>query len=198
MDGYGGLHPFNLNGGPMPSPVPTVNYQTYWPGWDIARKVVILPDGKGGYIMDGFGGLHAFSINGNAPPPGVPAVNYENYWPGWNIARSVVLLPDSTDSSVAGYILDGYGGLHPFAVNHALPPQIAPQQWVNYWSGWDIARGVILLSDSTAGGVDGYLLDGYGGVHPVAANRSVPPSIPQSAEINYWPGQDVAKGIVGH
>ncbi len=197
MDGYGGLHPFSVNGGQMPSPVPTVNYETYWPGWDIARKVVILPDGKGGYIMDGSGGLHPFPINGNAPPPGVPTVNYENYWPGWNIARSVVLLPDSTNTSVAGYILDGYGGLHPFAVNHALPPRIAPQQWVNYWSGWDITRGVILLTDSTAGAMAGYLLDGYGGVHAVAANRSLPPAIQQAAEINYWPGQDIAKAIVG-
>jgi hypothetical protein len=197
MDGYGGLHPFGVNGGAMPSAVLPVNYQTYWPGWDIAKKVVILPDGTGGYILDGYGGLHPFGINGNQAPPAIPQVDYQNYWPGWNIARSVVLLSDSTGTSVAGYVLDGYGGLHPFASNHVIPPAISPQQWVNYWQGWDIARGVILLSGASAGAVSGYLLDGYGGLHPIAGNQPLPPAIPQQNYLNYWPGLDVARAVFG-
>jgi hypothetical protein len=197
MDGYGGLHPFGINGGTAPSAVPTVAYQNYWPGWDIARRVVILPDGRGGYIMDGYGGLHPFGIGGNPKPPAVPLANYQNYWPGWNIARSVVLLPNSTDTSVAGYLLDGYGGLHPFAVSHGLPPAIVRQQWVNYWQGWDLARDFVLLSSSDTAATSGYLLDGFGGAHPIAANQPLPPAITVAAEINYWPGYDVAKVIVG-
>jgi hypothetical protein len=197
MDGYGGLHPFGINGGPAPSPVATVTYQNYWPGMDIARRLAILPDGRGGYILDGYGGLHPFGINGNPKPPVVPAVNYQNYWPGWNIARSVVLLPASTDTAVAGYTLDGYGGLHPFAVNAAPPLAVAAQQWVNYWQGWDIARDVVLLSGSGSAGASGYLLDGSGGAHPIAAGRSPPPAITPAPGLNFWPGQDVVRVIVG-
>ena len=41
------------------------------------------------------------------------------------------LLPDGT----GGYVLDGLGGLHPFAIgNHPAPPASA-----GYWNGWDIA-----------------------------------------------------------
>jgi len=84
MDGYGGLHPFSVNGGQMPSPVPTVNYQNYWPGWDIARGIVSWTasgSGNGGWVLDGWGGVHQF---GNAP-----AISPYAYWPGWDIATSL-------------------------------------------------------------------------------------------------------------
>jgi hypothetical protein len=59
-----------------------------------------------------------------------------------------------------------------------------------YGHGWDIARGVWLLPTSTLSQPAGYVLDGYGGVHPVGG-------APVASPTPYWPGQDVARGIWG-
>ncbi len=57
--------------------------------------------------------------------------------------------------------------LHPFAAGgHQLPPDIPQVQWTSYWAGWDIARGVALLADSSGTSLGGYTLDGFGGMHP--------------------------------
>src|SRR5258708_14803273 len=58
--------------------------------------------------MDAWGGLHPFGINGPSP---VSKVTQSAYWPNWNIARDLVLVPGNGNRS--GYVLDGYGGLHP-------------------------------------------------------------------------------------
>jgi len=108
LDGWGGLHPFHVNGNTAPI---SVQGGAYWSGWDIARKVVIFPDGKGGYTMDGYGGLHAFGING-PPPAAATKLAATGYWGGWNIARDVALVPGNGNYS--GYVMDGYGGAHPF------------------------------------------------------------------------------------
>jgi len=142
--------------------------------------VVIFSDGTGGYVLDGYGGLHGFGVGRPAPPdPKLTA-----YWNGWTIARDVVLIPGTH----SGYVLDGYGGLHPFAApGEAMPPSFTDG---TYWQGWDIARGVWLLPSPTLGKPEGYVLDGYGGVHPVGGAPAVSPT-------PYWPGQDVARGIWG-
>jgi spore germination protein YaaH len=191
LDGYGGLHPFSvkrdislgLRGGvtlgvtTMPPPV---QGGPYWQGHDIARKVVIFPDGSGGYVLDGFGGVHSFGIGRPAPP----APHVTDYWPGWDIAHDFGLIP-GTES---GYVMDGYGGMHPFAPNgQPLPPSFSGGA---YWSGWDIARGFWLLPSSTPSNPLGYLVDGYGGLHPLGP---VPPVSPTP----YWSGQDIARGIWG-
>ena len=186
LDGYGGLHAFSINrtvgfrslGTGPPPPLPVGG--TYWQGWDIARKVVIFSDGTGGYVLDGYGGLHGFGVGHPAPPdPSLTA-----YWNGWPIARDVVLIPGTH----SGYVLDGYGGLHPFAPpGQAMPPSFTDG---TYWQGWDIARGVWLLPTSTLTHPAGYVLDGYGGVHPVGGAPVVSPT-------PYWQGQDVARGIWG-
>ncbi len=139
LDGYGALHPF---GG-----APAMSGSPYWPGWDIARDVVLLSD-AGGYVLDGFGGLHPF---GNAPK-----ATHAAYWSGWDIARSVVL----TSSGRGGYVLDGFGGLHPFAVGSAAPPAAGAN--TAYWPSWDIARSLVLGGDDRGG----FVLDGLGGLHP--------------------------------
>ena len=186
LDGYGGLHPFSVSRsvglrslGTGPPPPPTVG-GTYWQGWDIARKVVVFSDGTGGYVLDGYGGLHGFGVGLPAPPnPKLTA-----YWPGWTIARDVVLIPGTH----SGYVLDGYGGLHPFAApGETMPPSFTDGP---YWQGWDIARAVWLLPTSTLSRPAGYVLDGYGGVHPVGGAPAVSPT-------PYWQGQDVARDIWG-
>jgi hypothetical protein len=179
LDGYGGLHPFRTNGNSAPL---TAQGTGYWAGWDIARKVVIFPDGSGGYVLDGWGGLHPFGIN--APPPtGTTNVAVTGYWPGWNIARDIALVPGNGNHS--GYVLDGYGGthaFHPTGDGSMMPAAISATYW-----GWDIARGVWFLPGSSTAG---YTLDGYGGMHAFGGSPAITSS-------SYWPGWDIAKGVLG-
>src|SRR5205085_4681609 len=86
---------------------PNVTWTAYWPGWDIARRLVVNPDGKTGYVLDGWGGLHPFAAVGTAQPP---ALAWSAYWPGWDIARGLTLLPGGG----GGYVVDGWGGIHQF------------------------------------------------------------------------------------
>ena len=100
LDGFGGLHPFggfSLNAAGA----------ALWGTWDIARALVVRPDGSGGWTLDGFGGIHAF---GSAPATSTPA-----YWSGWDIARSMIFTSRGSDGfpdGRQGYLLDGFGGLH--------------------------------------------------------------------------------------
>ncbi|HEX6513658.1 MAG TPA: cellulase family glycosylhydrolase [Chloroflexota bacterium] len=160
LDGFGGLHPYSLQG---ESSAPAVVGAAYWPGWKIARAVVRLGDGSGGLVLDGFGGVHSFGVSGG---PAVASAQSSAYWSGWDIARALALVPGSTASHYAGYVLDGFGGLHPFASAGDLLPPAA--QGAAYWSGWDIVTGVVVLS---AG--EGWTLDGYGGFHPFGGAPSV-------------------------
>jgi Bacterial Ig-like domain (group 3) len=77
------------------------------------------------------------------------------------------------------YVLDGWGGLHPYGGAPAVSGNA-------YWAGWDIARGI--APDPCAGQSGGYVLDGYGGVHPFGGA----PAVSATA---YWPGWDIARGI---
>jgi hypothetical protein len=62
-----------------------------------------------------------------------------------------------------GYVLDGYGGVHSYGAAAAVATTA-------YWGGWDIARGLTLVTNTS-----GYVLDGYGNVHPFAANGTPMP-----------------------
>ncbi len=85
-----------------------------------------------------------------------------------------------------GYVLDGFGGIHPFSVGGgALAP--SPKNGP-YWLGWDIARGITTVNGS--GG--GWVLDGFGGIHPFATGGSTPP---RPTGVPYWLGWDIARGI---
>src|ERR1035437_4912092 len=125
LDLYGGIHPF---GG---ATVDTTG-APYWPGFDIARSVVVLPAGSGGWTLDGYGGIHNWGT--------APAITTPVYWSGWDIARALVVLPDNQ----SGYLLDGYGGVHAFGPN-APASAFAGS---SYWPGWDIARGIEVATDS--------------------------------------------------
>jgi len=120
------------------------------------------------YGVDGFGALHPGS---SAPVAG------STTWPGWDIARSVAVAP----GGAGGYVLDGWGGVHPFG----NAPQV---NTTVFWSGWDIARAIVLRSD----GHSGYVLDGWGGLHPFGISGDMPPSITQ---YQFWNGWDIARDL---
>jgi len=165
LDAYGGVAP---DAGSAP-----LGGSAYWRGWKIARSAAILSDASGGYVLDGYGGIHQF---GSATPLSTGA-----YF-GWDIARDLVLLPASTASQPQGYTLDGWGGIHPFGGAPAV--RGAP-----YWSNFDIAKRLALLSD----GSGGYVLDGYGGLHPFATGTNpMPPAI---TNVSYWKGWNIARDL---
>jgi hypothetical protein len=119
----------------------------YWRGWDIARRVVLLPSGSGGYVLDAWGGVHQFG--------GAPAISTGAYWPGWDIARDIAIRPGTSDA----YVLDGFGGVWPLS---NAPSVAAP------YFGRDVAHGLALLPTG------GYVLTAtgrlvpFGGAAPVA------------------------------
>src|SRR6185295_18655289 len=91
----------------------------------------------------------------------------------WNTASSSFLSSVSPTYPKAaaggGYVLDGYGVLHPIALPGGVPPPATTGG--PSWPGWNIARGVALASTRTGG----YVLDGYGGIHPFAVAGNAPP-----------------------
>jgi hypothetical protein len=122
----------------------------------------------------------------------------------WNTANSAFLAnADPSPSSPApgpapsppgvsavtsgGYVLDDWGGIHPFAAGaNTLPPTTSGGP---YWPGEDVVRGMSLLPSGTGG----YVVDDWGGIHPFAVGSSGMPAAPQGGP--YWPGQDVVRGI---
>ncbi len=182
VDGWGGLHPFSSSGSPFVSP--PIGGASYWRGWDIVRDVALLRDGTGGFILDGWGGLHGFSIGTNPAPVATGGA----YWKGWDIARGVTLLADGT-----GYVVDGQGGLHPFTTNATVP---AATHLGPYWPNLDIAQGVSVLRDG-AEGTGGYVLDGFGGLSGFDIGANGVPNVPgRPVNLAYWPGWNIARGVV--
>ena len=76
-------------------------------------------------------------------------------------------------------MLDGYGGINPFAGAPAISPS-------PYW-GWDIARSFVLTVNNPC--CSGYVLDGYGGISPMGPNAGA------VVAGNYWNNLDVARGL---
>lgn len=129
------------------------------------RDIVLQASGTAGYRLRGDGSIWPF---GGAPP----VSDAQARWPAWDIARAIVL----RSNGISGYILDGYGGIHSFGGGTPLASSA-------YWSGWDIARDLVLLNDT-----QGYVLDGFGGIHPVGGAPSVDGG-------PYWGGWDIANAI---
>jgi hypothetical protein len=148
LDGFGGLHPW-ADSSAVIGDVPCTG-TGYWPNWDIATKITVIPGTDEGYVMDGFGGLHPFN--------GAPYYAPSGYWPGWTIARGIVA------TAGGGYTVDGFGGIHAFGNAPAITPG-------GYWPNWDIVRGIAMAS----GGTGAYTLDGFGGIH---AAGGAPPFFP--------------------
>jgi hypothetical protein len=114
---------------------------------------------RAGYSLSRTGDLGGVS----SPPQGF------DRW-GWNAGRDAVALP----GTAGGYVLDLYGGVHPYG----RAPKLSTQA---YWPNWDIARGIALNAD----GKGGYVLDGYGGLHAIGNAVSV-------TTRHYWPNWDIA------
>ncbi len=158
LDGYGGVHPF---GG-----APPVCVTAYWPGWDIATGIELLPNGASGYVLDGEGGLHPFAACSNPTTTGAPPASPQYtvplpnilprccQWP-FNIARGFALIASGPYTASGGYIVDGLGNIHPFG--SAVPVQ--PSATWNY----DIVRGIALIPGSSS---EGYTVDGWGHYWP--------------------------------
>ena len=131
-----------------------------------------------GYELDLHGGVHAL---GTAPP-----VTTTASWPKSDMARGLVLRPDCQ----SGYVLDSWGGLHPFYSEQIGPTLSASPQLSGFWRNTDMARSVDYVGEIN--GVDsGYVLDKHGGVHPWGNAAPVADS-----EFPYWPDDDVARTIV--
>jgi hypothetical protein len=97
----------------------------------------------------------------------VPA-HVSGYWPGWDIARAITLLAGSTPAQYSGYVLDGWGGLHPFAsLNTPLPPS---EVSTDRWPGADFARAVVMVPQSRT---MGYLVDVQGNFYPFGGAPAV-------------------------
>jgi len=137
-------------------------------GFDIARDIAVMPDGRGYVVLDGWGGVHPFGSATLLPRTGT------GYWRGWDIARSVAIAPDGKGFAV----LDGWGGLH-------TAGSAAGITGLPYWRGWDIARAVVLPAGGGA-----YVLDGWGGIHASRGNGRL-----AGSPGPYWPGRDVARDL---
>jgi hypothetical protein len=168
----------------------------YWPGWDIARGIALMPDGTGGVVVDGFGGLHPFGVGGQP----APTVSGGPYWPGWDIVRGIAIRPDA----LGGYVLDGYGGMHPFRINGSPLPAIFSGG--PYWRGVDIARGasIVFQQPRNLGSppeLGGYISDAFGTIYPFgeegplglhgSSTFSMPPSVGNPT----WPGRLIGRGV---
>jgi len=162
LDGFGGVHPFGglpLNTAGAP----------YWPNWDIARAVALLPDASGGWVLDGWGGVHPFGA--------APGLTGTPYWGGWDLARGLVV----DRGGHSGYVLDAWGAVHPFGGAPALNG--APQ-----WRGFDLARGLAI--HYTPGGTPdgGWVLDAWGGLHAFGGAAMI--GGPQ-----YWPTRNLYEHV---
>ncbi|MDQ6856912.1 MAG: fibronectin type III domain-containing protein [Candidatus Dormibacteraeota bacterium] len=149
---------FNTAGG---SGAPSGNGQT---GVTVPASATPAMSLRALYGVDAFGALH---------PAASPPLPQTSSWT-WPIARGIAVAP----SGAGGYVLDGWGGVHPFGNAPAVGGNA-------YWPGWDITRSIALRPD----GVSGYVLDAWGGVHPFGGA----PALTYSA---YWPGWDIARKLV--
>jgi len=172
---YKGLYTIDAYGGVNRDGSPPLSGSAYWAGKKIARAGHALPGANpdAGAVLDGYGNLHSY---------GMPmTLTVSAYWPGWDVARDFAFLPDGS----GGYVLDAFGGLHPFSINgKPMPPATAIDA---YWPNWYIAKRVVIFSDGTGG----YVLDGYGGVHPFGIGGARPPAVQLSA---YW-GWNIARDL---
>ena len=174
LDGYGGLHPYSVHSDPAQ---PCAAWGPYWPGFDIARDVAMLPDGSGGIVLDGYGGVHPFGTGGMYPTPasGGP------WWPGWDIAESIDITPDGT----GGVILDVFGGVHSFALGDSPEPVIGLS---THFGSWGVARAVALMPDGTGG----IYLDAFGGLHSFSMGSGPQPTTGLTPK---WEGWDIARDV---
>jgi hypothetical protein len=181
LNAFGDIAPFGDS--------PLVTATGYF-NFKIAKALVLDPcDSSGdisGWVLDGYGGLHPFA-DMSTPMPATPTISA--YWPGWDIANAVatfcvtVTVGGAPQPHAEGCVLDGYGGLHPWADSSAVPLPACNDS--GYWPGQDIATKITVIPGTD----EGYVMDVYGGVHPCNG-------APYDSVSAYWPGWNIARGIV--
>jgi hypothetical protein len=179
-------------------------------GWDIARDIEPAVDytdrvnGQSGfYILDGFGGV--FPIGDTSRPyfklyRGAQSIDAGedryNYW-GWDVAvalKVAVIYNQGIDTirSNGYYVLDKFGAVHWNIEDSLGDVKLAP--WAGNpqpYFGWDIARDFELTSTSK-----GYfLLDGYGGIHPVGDAALAFASSTTAGTPLFGEGNDIGKDL---
>ena len=82
---------------------------------------------------------------------------------------------------VAGYVLDGWGGLHPVG---SMPKA----RGFRYTAGQDVALRVVIRPDGA-----GYVLDRFGGLHPFGTTETAVPARPYEGQ--KWPGWNIARDV---
>ena len=133
-----------------------------------------------------FGGLYTMDGYGGVNPADSPPLAGTAYWRNWNIARAAHAQPGA-NAPQSGFVLDGWGGLHPYGAAGLSETSGASG---HYWSGWDIARDFAFLPDGTGG----FVLDGWGGLHPFRVNGNTAPLT--AVGFAYWSGWDIARKVV--
>ena len=99
---------------------------------------------------------------------------------------AAALPPRPADAS--GYVLEGFGGLHPYAVGIAVMPAAAVG--APYWQGWDAARGVAIPRNHPTWGL---VVDLFGALHPFGIG--VPAPTPVITGARYWPTGDFVRQV---
>jgi hypothetical protein len=84
-------------------------------------------------------------------------------------------------------VVDGFGGMHPFAVGGRPRPPIPVGS--SYWPGRDRVRGVAIRPDASGG----YLIDGYGAMFGFGLGTTARPAL--STDAPRWPGWPIARGV---
>ena len=138
-----------------------------------ARSVSVTTSVNAGAVSNRpFDGAYSVSRRGRVTSYSSPPADGPNW--SWNIAAGLATLPDGS----GGYVVDGWGGLHPFGA----APRLGS---TGFWPGWNIVRGIALNAD----GRSGYKLDGWGGLHRIG--NAVPVS-----NGPHWTGWDIAVDVV--
>jgi subtilisin family serine protease len=122
LDAFGGVH---LAGAGRAAPAVVVSRFT--PGRDLARRLVLLPDGDRGYVLDERGALHPWAVEGVDLPAPLALATAPVGDPG----RGVVATPGGVTALTA---LTGAGAGIPAGDEPCVP---APA-----WRGADVARAV--------------------------------------------------------
>ncbi len=89
--------------------------------------------------------------------------------------------------TTSGYVLDGWGGLHPWSQG-AMQPSPVPAG-APYWPGWNIARGFAIGAPMNSCSVE---VDGWGGIHQL----TWPVTEPAVVGGPYWVGWDIVRDVV--
>ncbi|HNT35161.1 MAG TPA: hypothetical protein PKH07_09210, partial [bacterium] len=108
------------------------------------------------YILSGLGTIHAVDD--------APVFDPMGQFMGWDIARDIEVTWDQNGHASGLYQLSGFGDVHQFGNAPIYPDSPIP------YAGWDVFRDLepaMDWTDERYGQAGFYLLDAFGGVHPI-------------------------------